>query len=72
LHFKIDSIRTLCSSHAPTPRSNGGTTSPSGLWLHPCNMHLSLSSRGAQLAIFCSKVDEISLLIVNTTTNPSV
>ncbi|URE28933.1 Expp1 protein [Musa troglodytarum] len=42
------------------------------LQLSPCDSRLSLSSRGAQLAVFRPKVDEISLLTVNTTTNPSI
>lgn len=42
------------------------------LQLSPCDGRLSLSSGGAQLAVFRPKVDEISLLTVDTTTNPSV
>ncbi|CAL9778574.1 unnamed protein product [Musa acuminata subsp. burmannicoides] len=42
------------------------------LQLSPCDSRLSLSTRGAQLAVFRPKVDEISLLTVNTTTNPSI
>ncbi|XP_042413565.1 uncharacterized protein LOC122002454 [Zingiber officinale] len=42
------------------------------LQLSPCDNRLSLSSRGAQLVVFRPKVDEISLLTVNTTTNPSI
>ncbi|RWW21191.1 hypothetical protein GW17_00014666 [Ensete ventricosum] len=49
---------------------------PPPLWDHrylsPCDSRLSLSSRGAQLAVFRPKVDEISLLTVNTTTNPTI
>ncbi|XP_072986494.1 uncharacterized protein [Typha latifolia] len=36
--------------------------------LSPCDRRLSLSSSGAQLAVFRPKVDEISLLTINTTT----
>ncbi|KAJ6851830.1 uncharacterized protein M6B38_258240 [Iris pallida] len=39
----------------------------------PCDRRLPLSSGGgAQLAVFRPKVDEISLLTINTTTNPKV
>ncbi|XP_074575424.1 uncharacterized protein LOC141831903 [Curcuma longa] len=41
------------------------------LQLSPCDSRLSLSSRGAQLVVFRPKVDEISLLTVNTTTTDS-
>ncbi|XP_072951586.1 uncharacterized protein [Typha angustifolia] len=36
--------------------------------LSPCDRRLSISSSGAQLAVFRPKVDEISLLTINTTT----
>ncbi|THU46872.1 hypothetical protein C4D60_Mb09t09510 [Musa balbisiana] len=52
----------------PSLRDNKKTVS---LQLSPCDSRLSLSSRGAQLAVFRPKVDEISLLTVNTATNPS-
>ncbi|THU61909.1 hypothetical protein C4D60_Mb07t28210 [Musa balbisiana] len=68
LHFIINPTRARCSSRASTPRSNGGMS----LQLSPCNNYLSLSSHGAQLIVFRPKVDKISLLIVNTTSNPSI
>ncbi|XP_043698040.1 uncharacterized protein LOC122648839 [Telopea speciosissima] len=37
--------------------------------LSPCDVRLSLSSANSQLAIFRPKVDEISLLTINTTNN---
>ncbi|KAG6526261.1 uncharacterized protein LOC122048785 [Zingiber officinale] len=37
--------------------------------LSPCDSRLPLSSNGAQLAVFRPKVDEISLLTVNVSTN---
>lgn len=40
--------------------------------LSPCDSRLSLSSNGAQLAVFRPKVDEISLLTVNISTNTLV
>ena len=40
--------------------------------LSPCDQRLSLSSNNAQLAVFRPKVDEISLLTINTSTSPSV
>lgn len=40
--------------------------------LSPCDRRLSLDNDGAQLAVFRPKVDEISLLIINTTTSNSV
>ncbi|MQL85569.1 hypothetical protein Taro_018084 [Colocasia esculenta] len=42
--------------------------------LSPCDRRLSLLNNGAQLAMFRPKVDEISLLTVNTTTlsNPAI
>ncbi|URE04610.1 hypothetical protein MUK42_18538 [Musa troglodytarum] len=40
--------------------------------LSPRDSRLTLSSHNAQLAVFHPNVDEISLIIVNTTTNPSV
>ncbi|XP_020271122.1 uncharacterized protein LOC109846307 [Asparagus officinalis] len=40
--------------------------------LSPCDKRLSLSSNGAQIAVFRPKVDEISLLTINSTTSPSV
>ncbi|XP_057494677.1 uncharacterized protein LOC130779846 [Actinidia eriantha] len=41
--------------------------------LSPCDPRLSLSGGGAQLAVFRPKVDEISLLTINSTTfNPSM
>ncbi|CAL9180898.1 unnamed protein product [Musa hybrid cultivar] len=43
-----------------------------GVKLSPCDSRLSLSSNGAQLAVFRPKVDEISLLTINTSNNPSV
>ncbi|URE06867.1 Expp1 protein, partial [Musa troglodytarum] len=42
------------------------------LQLSPCDSHLSLSSCGTQFVVYYPKVDEISLFIINTTTNPSV
>ncbi|KAH7675312.1 hypothetical protein IHE45_08G127600 [Dioscorea alata] len=39
--------------------------------LSPCDSRLSLSGAGAQLAVFRPKVDEISLLTVNTSTSSS-
>ncbi|URE37857.1 hypothetical protein MUK42_18178, partial [Musa troglodytarum] len=42
------------------------------LRLSPCYNRLSLSSCNARLTVFRPKVDEISLLIVTTTTNPFV
>lgn len=39
------------------------------LQLSPCDTRLSLSSSNSQLALFRPKVDEISLLTINTTTN---
>lgn len=39
--------------------------------LSPCDLRLSLSGNGAQLALFRPKVDEISYLTINSTTfNP--
>lgn len=38
------------------------------LQLSPCDSRLSLSTKGAQLSVFRPKVDEISILTVNTTT----
>ncbi|KAG0473785.1 hypothetical protein HPP92_015136 [Vanilla planifolia] len=40
-----------------------------GTQLSPCDSRLSLASKGAQLAVFRPKVDEISLLTINTTTS---
>lgn len=40
--------------------------------LSPCDRRLPLSSNGGQLSVFRPKVDEISLLTINTTTSPSV
>lgn len=40
------------------------------LRLSPCDRRLSLSSGGAKLAVFRPKVDEISLLTINTTNLP--
>ncbi|XP_042511567.1 uncharacterized protein LOC122086666 [Macadamia integrifolia] len=37
--------------------------------LSPCDVRLSLSSANSQLAVFRPKVDEISLLTINTTNN---
>ncbi|KAI0498725.1 hypothetical protein KFK09_019617 [Dendrobium nobile] len=37
--------------------------------LSPCDSRLPLANKGAQLAVFRPKVDEISLLTINTTTN---
>ncbi|KAF0912089.1 hypothetical protein E2562_012987 [Oryza meyeriana var. granulata] len=37
-----------------------------GVQLSPCDSRLSLASKGAKLAVFRPKVDEISLLTVNT------
>ncbi|WOL15313.1 ribosome biogenesis protein [Canna indica] len=42
------------------------------LQLSPCDSRLSLASSGAKLAVFRPKVDEISLLTVNTTTDLSI
>lgn len=39
--------------------------------LSPCDSRLSLSGAGAQLAVFRPKVDEISLLTVNTSSSSS-
>ncbi|KAL6560971.1 hypothetical protein OROHE_006148 [Orobanche hederae] len=36
--------------------------------LSPCDRCLSLSSANSQVAVFCPKVDEISLLTINTST----
>ncbi|WOL08935.1 hypothetical protein Cni_G17688 [Canna indica] len=43
-----------------------------GAQLSPCDGRLSLSSGNAQLAVFRPKVDEISLLTINTSNNPTV
>ncbi|XP_020594914.1 uncharacterized protein LOC110035018 [Phalaenopsis equestris] len=40
-----------------------------GTQLSPCDSRLSLANKGAQLAVFRPKVDEISLLTINTTTS---
>lgn len=43
-----------------------------GAQLSPCDSRLSLSSGTAQIAVFRPKVDEISILTINTSNNPSV
>ncbi|XP_020571804.1 uncharacterized protein LOC110018733 [Phalaenopsis equestris] len=40
-----------------------------GTQLSPCDSRLSLANKGAQLAAFRPKVDEISLITINTTTS---
>ncbi|PKA45786.1 hypothetical protein AXF42_Ash018337 [Apostasia shenzhenica] len=40
-----------------------------GVQLSPCDRRLPLSTKGAQLAVFRPKIDEISLLTINTTTS---
>ncbi|XP_074576326.1 uncharacterized protein LOC141832856 [Curcuma longa] len=42
-----------------------------GAQLSPCDSRLSLSSGTAQIAVFRPKVDEISILTINTSNNPS-
>lgn len=58
---------TFGIAFAPKDSFSSGQTQ-----LSPCDKRLSLSSNGAQLAVFRPKVDEISLLTINTTTSPSV
>ncbi|XP_042397974.1 uncharacterized protein LOC121988561 [Zingiber officinale] len=43
-----------------------------GAQLSPCDSRLSLSSGNAQIAVFRPKVDEISILTINTSNSPSV
>ncbi|KAG6534628.1 hypothetical protein ZIOFF_008531 [Zingiber officinale] len=43
-----------------------------GAQLSPCDSRLSLSSGNAQIAVFRPKVDEISILTINTSNSPSI
>ncbi|KAI4295603.1 hypothetical protein L6164_035630 [Bauhinia variegata] len=41
-----------------------------GPQLSPCDSHLNLAGKGAQLAVFRPKIDEICLLTINSSFNP--
>lgn len=49
--------------------SDRGSFFFNGTQLSPCDSRLPLANNGAQLALFRPKVDEISLLTINTTTD---